>query len=284
MHDLKTQLGDYFDHVVKRATVGDIFEQDADTPLIPLVQPVHPRTPRGNLPGWLYGVTAALGILLVGFIGFLAVDDSDPDEQVVNSSATTVGTNSPLHDCVTSEPWCQGTHSLTVDGVPFSFTVSASGWELYRDIHLSKSTHGPQGAEALIFWSKYPEGAHASACASLPLWPEPSSSGDLAAAVANLPGIELVSGPSDVIVGGLEAKHVELIVREDVGCDPGFFYNWRAKMGGALWDRNNLGDTINVWIVDVRGTRLFIAGETHPDALSYVAEEIQEIVDSIRFD
>ena len=55
-------------------------------------------------------------------------------------------------------------------------------------------------------------------------------------------------------------------------------------MDGALWDRNYPGDTIKVWIVDVDGTRLFIAGETHTDASPDIWEEIQQIVDSIRFD
>ena len=276
MPDLKTQLGDYLDQVVERLTVEDIFEQEAD---IPLLEPARPRTLSRSLPGWLYGVGAALAILLVGVVGFLTVNQAAPDGEQITGPSTTVDTNLPPE----GGP-AYGTRSLTVDGVPFSFTVTASGWELFGDIHLSKSTQGPQGAEALIFWSKYPEGAHASACASLPIWPAPYTAADLAAAVANLSGIELVSGPSEVTVGGLAAKHLELIVRQDVGCDPGFFFNWRAQMEGALWDRNYLGDTIKVWIVDVDGTRLFIAGETHTDASPDVWEEIQQIVDSIRFD
>jgi hypothetical protein len=276
MPDLKTQLGDYLDHVVERLTVEDIFEQGAD---IPLLEPARSRTLFRGLPGWLYGLGAALAILLIGIVGFLTVNQSVPDREQITGTSTTVDTNLPPEGGL-----AYGTRSVTVDGVPFSFTVTASGWELFGDIHLSKSTQGPQGAEALIFWSKYPEGAHASACASLPIWPAPITAADLASAVANLSGIELVSGPSDVTVGGLAAKHVELIVRQDVGCDPGFFFNWRAKMEGALWDRNYLGDTIKVWIVVVDGTRLFIAGETHTDANPDIWEEIQQIVDSIRFD
>ena len=276
MPDLKTQLGDYLDHVVERLTVEDIFEHGAD---IPLLKPARPRRLSRSLPGWLYGVGAALAILLVGIVGFLAVNQAVPDGEQIVGTSTTVDTNLPPEGGL-----AYGTRSLTVDGVPFSFTVTASGWELFGDIHLSKSTQGPQGAEALIFWSKYPEGAHASACASLPIWPAPYTAADLASAVANLPGIELASGPSDVIVGGLAAKQVELIVRQDVGCDPGFFFNWRAKMDGAFWDRNYPGDTIKVWIVDVDGTRLFIAGETHTEASPDIWEEIQQIVDSIHFD
>jgi len=77
---------------------------------------------------------------------------------------------------------------------------------------------------------------------------------------------------------------VQVVVREDDGCDPGFFYNWKAATDGPMWVTTQLGDTIDVWIVDVAGTRLFIAGEAHPDAATDVRREVQEIVTSIRFD
>lgn len=185
-----------------------------------------------------------------------------------------------------------GRASLTVDGVPLSFNVPASGWEPQGSLLISKSVTGPQGAEAVLYWAAFPDGEVADPCARVPIWPEPATAADLAALVSTVPGTELVSGPSDVIVGGRAAKHVVLIVREDVGCDPGFFYNWKAKNGGAMWEATELGDTIRVWIVDVDGTRLFIAGMTHeftsgvgsPTVGPKVGQEIQQIVDSIRFE
>lgn len=68
MSDLKTQLGDYLNHVVERLDVEDIFELQVDGSH---VQPVEPRTPPRGVPGWLYGVAAALAILLVGVVGLL---------------------------------------------------------------------------------------------------------------------------------------------------------------------------------------------------------------------
>jgi hypothetical protein len=85
-------------------------------------------------------------------------------------------------------------------------------------------------------------------------------------------------------VGGRPAKHVVLTVREDVGCDPGFFYTWRDVYGGALWPTTGVGDTIRVWIVDVDGTRLFIAAETTEAATDGLEKEIQQIIRSIRFE
>ena len=75
-----------------------------------------------------------------------------------------------------------------------------------------------------------------------------------------------------------------LTVREDVGCDPGFFYTWRDVYGGALWPTTGVGNTIRVWIVDVDGARLFIAAGITEQASSWLEKEIQQIIRSIRFD
>jgi hypothetical protein len=176
-----------------------------------------------------------------------------------------------------------GSHSLTVDGVPFSFIVPNGGWEPFSSFFMSKSFRGPQGAEALIFWATFPGGALAESC-DLDTPPNGRSAADLATAVSTAPGTELVTGPSDVTVGGRAAKHIVVTVREKLGCDPGFFYHWKAKMGGALWLTSDVGDTIRVWIVDVDGTRLFIGGETRKGSGSGPGEEIDQIVGSIRFE
>jgi hypothetical protein len=102
--------------------------------------------------------------------------------------------------------------------------------------------------------------------------------------VSTAPGTELVTGPSDVTIGGRAARHVVLAVRENVGCDPGFFYTWQDVEEGALWPMTSVGDTIRVWIVDVGGTRLFIEAETSKQAGSDLEQEIRQIVESIRFD
>ena len=161
---------------------------------------------------------------------------------------------------------------MTEEGVRFSFRVPTVGWERFSSIStdksaggpisINKSIVGPQGAEAIIFWTSFPDGDYADPCARLLSPPVGSSAADLAAAVSAAPGTELLTGPSNVTVGGRPAKHVALTVRQNVGCDPGFFYAWRDVYGGALWPKTGVGDTIRVWIVDVHGTRLFIEAET----------------------
>lgn len=180
-------------------------------------------------------------------------------------------------------------------GITFSFKVPPTGgWERFSSvstdksaggpISLNKSTVGPQDAEAMIFWTSFPDGDYAEPCARLLSPPVGSSAADLAAAVSTAPGTKLVTGPSNVTLGGRPAKHVALTVRENVGCDPGFFYTWRDVNGGAFWRTTGVGDTIRVWVVDIDGTRLFIEAATTKQADGDQKQEVQQIVESISFD
>ena len=179
-------------------------------------------------------------------------------------------------------------------GVRFSFRVPTVGWERFSSIttdksaggpiSINRSETGPQGAEAIIFWTSFPAGEYADPCARVLSPRFGLSAADLAAAVSAAPGTELLTGPSNVTLGGRPAKHVVLTVRERVGCDPGFFYTWKDVFGGALWPKTGVGDTIRVWIVDVRGTRLFIEAETAKQASRDLEQEVQQIVESIRFE
>jgi hypothetical protein len=175
------------------------------------------------------------------------------------------------------------THAPIVDGVRLSFLAPTS-WEHHDRFSMNRSVVGPQGAEAVIFWTSFPDGGMAHPCARVLTSSVDLTDAELAAAVARAPGTELVSGPSDVTVGGHPAKLVVLTVRENVGCDPGFFYAWNETNGGALWGAHTVADTIRVWIVDVAGTRLFIEAETTDQATPELEDEIQQIVGSTRFE
>jgi hypothetical protein len=194
--------------------------------------------------------------------------------------------------------------SRTVEGVRFSFSVPRSGWEEgpheriegsagFRDRSLlvSKSTVGPQGAEAVIFWAGFRGDGEATPCAKLLSPATYASTTDVAAAVATAPGTKIVKGLTRVMIGGRPATHVVLTVRKDLGCDPGFFFTWqpRGRRGqclGACWLESSVGDTIRVWIVDVGGKPLFIEAQTTEAAMQagHLDREITKIVASIRFD
>ena len=94
---------------------------------------------------------------------------------------------------------------------------------------------------------------------------------------------------------------MSLTVREDLGCDPGYFFTWPDECLGTCWIKTGVGDTIGVWVVEVDGRRLVIEGETTRQGVwvssetSFVEEttdltdaeleqEVQQIVESIRFE
>ena len=172
---------------------------------------------------------------------------------------------------------------LTVGGVPLSFRVPTRGWEAFGDISINKSIVGPQGAEAIIYWTTIP-GDYANPCVDVLGMPVPRTVGELAAEVAEAPGTELLASPSNVRIGEHGGKHVGLIVREDLGCDPGYFFIWHDMEAGALWPATEVGHTISVWIVDTGGKPIFIAAVTSEQASEQLHQEIGLIVRSIRFE
>jgi hypothetical protein len=177
-----------------------------------------------------------------------------------------------------------GRRSMTVDGMSFTIEVPGSGWEPYEGFLLSKSTHGPQGAEGVVFWSAFPDGDKADPCYGTS-WPPPATISGIAAELSTAPGVELRSDPSATTIDGHGAEHVALTVGEDLGCEPGFFYNWKTQTEGAMWVEVQAGDTIDVWLVDVGGTTLFIGAEIHADGYSdQLVGEIETIISSMKFE
>jgi hypothetical protein len=216
------------------------------------------------------------------------------------SAFATVNGFSKLRELLSVEPSPLGKQTRTVEGVRFSFNVSHSGWEngpvekvashKFRNpgLFVSKSTSGPQDAEAILFWTGFHHRSEGAPCGTVFGPAIDGSIADLAAAVAKAPGTTLLEAPTVVTIGGRRAMHVALRVRHDRGCDPGFFFAWKPRAPGgecwsACWLESKVGETIRVWIVAVKGTRLFIETQTTKDAGDAVEREIAEIVRSIRF-
>jgi hypothetical protein len=206
--------------------------------------------------------------------------------------------------------------SMTVDGIPFSFSVPTEGWspgiqlkESYgsfknRSLYIAKNTAGGQRAEAVVFWTTWPGGTSTGPCHTLLSQPVGSSAADLANLMVTVAGIDVVSGPSEVTLGGLAAKHLVVTVRERLGCDPGYFFTWPDECWGSCWISTAVGDWIGVWIIAVDGKRVVIEAETTrqgvyvldqdgtrrfvEETTEYTDEElrqeVQHIVESIRFE
>jgi hypothetical protein len=189
-----------------------------------------------------------------------------------------------------------GTHSLIMGGVPLTVSITTpssedEGWVRFGGLYIGKDV-GVEGqaAEAIIYWTPLLTGADARPCAPLLSLAADSTAADLAAAVASAPGTQVLIGPAAVTIGGRATQRVELRVSQDLGCDPGYFYTWPQGPQGPFWWGTDVGDKINVWIVDVDGTPLLIVGEIHEfprqghaGTMADLEREIQQIVDSISF-
>ncbi len=237
-------------------------------------------------------VASAATAAMVAVVGFTLVSPSSSPSATARPGSSP--TAASVGDAAASH---RARLTVTEKGVRFSFKVPTkarwenSRWEMHRGatgnnprgpISLNKSLVGPQDAEAIIYWTSFPDGDYADLCANLLAPSIGRSAADLATAVSKAPGTKLVKGPSDITLGGRPAKHVVLTVRENVGCGRGFFYTWRTGGGGAFWRTTDAGDTIRVWIVAVNGKRLFIAAATRRGGHG-ARDEIQQIVESIRF-
>ena len=237
-------------------------------------------------------------LLTVAFDAWLRSDEvrsspSAPTRTTVGDSLVRLATDpasptadgvGPIEDVPYGNSCSSGCRrELTVRGVPFSFRVPTRGWEAFGGISVNKSIVGPQGAEAIIYWTSIP-GDYANPCVDVLGMPVPRTVEELAAAVANAPGTDLLARPTNVIVGGRPGKHVALVVREDVGCDPGYFFIWHDMEAGASWGATEVGHTIRVWVVDTRKTPIVIAALTSEQATEQLQSDIGKIVGSIRLE
>ncbi|MEW5991671.1 MAG: hypothetical protein AB1736_10065 [Chloroflexota bacterium] len=239
---------------------------------------------RYALAGAAVVIVAVVGInLLLGLgtgVGGPAVSPSPSPQLNPSPSAT---------DAFFPEgPLAVGSHSAVLAGVRFSLELTTPGWSATVFNEIGKGEFAEPDGSGLIFWSSAPDNVYSDPCAHTPQSPPPDATrAALAAAVAALPGTDLVVGPSSVTVGGYRAQHVVITIRDDIGCAPGEFYRWYddATGGPAGGYRNGsaLGATIWVWIIDVNGTLLWIDGETYEGADPERGQELLQIVDSIRF-
>jgi hypothetical protein len=175
-----------------------------------------------------------------------------------------------------------GRHSMVLSGKSLSVDMP-SGWTS----HLGFRIYTQSGGAAFIFWTPAPSNVYADPCAHEPLDPPAGDTpAELAAAVSSIPGTNLVGGPSDITIGGHPAKLVSIRVREDVECAPREFSLWYQEAEGPAGGRfpDALGDTINVWIIDVDGAIVWIDGSWSVNTTPALQAEMRQIVESIQFE
>ena len=117
---------------------------------------------------------AAAAVVLVALIVF-AGNDGGRRQQPAGVQApppTTSGDSAP-EEALPKTPKI----AVTEEGVSFSFRVPSAGWERFSSIStdksaggpisINKSIVGPQGAEAIIYWTSFPQGDYADPCVRL---------------------------------------------------------------------------------------------------------------------
>lgn len=183
-------------------------------------------------------------------------------------------------------PMAIGRHSLILAGVPFSIDIRTNGWVSNGQFGIDKGEPDAPGSAGFIFWTHTAaDNVYADPCTQTPLSPPPTrTSADLAAAVAAVPGTELVTGPTEVTVGGFPAHHVAITIPA-TGCRPDEFHLWYDEdTPGDSRFATRVTSTIYTWIIDVNGTLVWIDGETYANSEPESAQEIQQIIDSIQFE
>lgn len=235
---------------------------------------------------------AAAAVLVVAVVGYKLLPGTGPGPGSVPTPCVSTPSASGAPDQAfppTGElPSGSCQTARTLDGVRFAFRVPSAGWKGEVGSTLLKGTYPePDGVE-IDFWPSAPENVYADPCAHTPLDPPPSATASgLAAAVAAVPGLDVVSGPSSVTIGGRPAQKVVFTVREDLACAPHEAHLWYDEStggaaGGWRW-AEQLGATLTVWIIDVDGTLVFIDSYTFKGAGAGPGQAIQQVMGSIVF-
>jgi hypothetical protein len=163
----------------------------------------------------------------------------------------------------------------------FSFSVPTDRWYGDQWVRIVKggAEVGPHYNPALFYLAPpVPNEVYADPCThtKLALPPLPSHA-ELAAALAAVGGIEVIDGPSTTSVGGYPATTLTLTMATwtDAPCED---FGLGDTLGPSDWPRNTF------WIVDAGPDRFLFIAAVDPDAGTEIRQEIESIVDSIRFE
>lgn len=185
-----------------------------------------------------------------------------------------------------------GRYSLTEDDTVFSMQVP-DGWHSSGPncsgcanpeggwLQRGPDDSTDPGSVWMPLWSV--DGVASDPCSGRTPAPIASSVAELADDVATIPGIDVVTAPEDIVIGGRPGKHVVIQVPADIGCPARQFYLWADH--GIFRFATALEQTNYVWIVELEGGGHFwIEAETYKGSTKALAQEIQSMIGSIEFE
>ena len=186
-----------------------------------------------------------------------------------------------------------GRHSFATPSLMFTLDLPTEGWAptdpgcsaCLIDTSAIQKGGAPrtQAADAVLLQFGHVDGVYADPCGAQP-GTRTTLAEVLASDVASLPGVDVLTPPTDVTVGGFPAQYVVIRVRDDIPCAAGAFRMWYDLPAENEDPRfaTAAGQTNRIWILDMDGSHLWIEAETYEGADPDLAEEVQRIVESIR--
>jgi hypothetical protein len=175
-----------------------------------------------------------------------------------------------------------GRHPFRIEGVTFTLDFATPGWSSGGEVFIGKGTEGEPAASTFLFWPEDPDFGYVDSCGEQAAAPVGPKAADMAAAIAGMSQLELVSGPTAMTLDGNPAQHVVVRVPDQIPCTANDFFLW----GNPSVSRyaTTAGSTYWVWIIDAGETRIQIDAESYAGAAPAVGEELKAIVESIRFE
>jgi hypothetical protein len=233
---------------------------------------------------------AAAAVLVVALIGYQLL----PSSNVGTPTATASTRPTPTAPAVSAAPTRQpppfpsagplavGRHPFTLEGVAFTIEIPAPGWTGDGEVFIGKGREGEPAASSVLFWPRDPDFVYVDSCGETKAEPAGPTAADMAAAIAGMSQLELISGPTPMTLDGNPAQHVVVRVPDEIPCAANDFYLWGDASGSRY--ATLAGSTYWVWIVDAGDTRIQIDAESFDGAAPSVGEELKTIVESIRFE
>jgi hypothetical protein len=177
-----------------------------------------------------------------------------------------------------------GPQAMYAGGINLTFDVQEPGWEQFGNVYISKSFRQVNEADVIVYWTPI-GGDQAWPCSPLLGDGTGLSVDDQATALRGADGVDwgYVEESADTSIGGLPAGHLRVTVRDPAGCGLGYFFDWQQSDANLAWQGPRPGDVMQIWVADVSGARVLIAAISREAAAEQAHREVQQLVDSIRF-
>jgi len=256
----------------------------------------EPPNPRRRPPGtWLLVAAAVAVVAIVGGL-LVATSGDDDDGKDELDTANVTPTTAPARDIMELPDFGglpQGRYFIDPDGddttpLRVTYEVAAPGWSQWIGA-VKFSDVGHAGLTITTVRNVVTDGCRDVTLQDPAVGPTVD---DLATALSQLEPFEVVAPPTDVTVLGHPGKHLVLKAPDNLpfadgeftGCVDGNLHSYDAPNNGGPFYGYTPGDTEELWILDVEGTRLMIAAGASPGTTAQDLAERDAIFDSINIE